>query len=453
MPGKVFGGRYAYENLLGRGGVGDVFLARDLQLDRWVAIKQLHPSSEEAVRRAEAAMAEARNLAALQHPNIVTIYDFLQEDRDILVVMEYVHGRTLEEITAAAPLIFEDFVEVALQCLDGLAAAHSLGMLHRDIKPSNIMLSTPATGRMQVKILDLGLSKIANEPTPQTIDHTGTLLGSIYTMAPEQFEQRPLDARTDLYSLGCVLYQTLAGRVPFEGRTIASVMAAHLGGRFVPLTSLRPDVPPPACSWTERLLARDPDDRPRSATEAAGLLRAILGTTRNVPLGHTSQHYVPVDPPKPKKWILPASISAAAAVILGLGAYFMLSGGESSSSSANQEVAASPAPEKAGSSASVLSVTDEPAILEQLGKKVTVQGVVGRVGESNSGKVRYLNFQGSGRGDFSLVFFLRPGEKEFTKAKLERYVGKEVRADGVISEYLGTPQMQITDYSQVQIIQ
>ncbi|MBE2180588.1 MAG: serine/threonine protein kinase [Chthoniobacterales bacterium] len=451
---------------MGRGGVGDVFLARDQQLDRWVAIKQLHPTSDEAVRRAEAAMAEARHLAALQHPNIVTIYDFLQEEGDILVVMEYVNGRTLEEITAAAPLIFEDFVEVALQCLDGLAAAHSLGMLHRDIKPSNIMLSTPATGRMQVKILDLGLSKIANEPTPQTIDHTGTLLGSIFTMAPEQFEQRPLDARTDLYSLGCVLYQTLAGRVPFEGRTIASVMAAHLGGRFVPLTSLRPDVPPPACSWTERLLAREPDDRPRSATEAAGLLRAILGTTRNVPLGHTSLHYIPEAPAKPKKWILPASISAAAAVILGLGAYFMLSGGGSSStagkraktsgsdsSSTVSGAAASSSSAKSDSSVPSFAPAEKKALMEQLGKKASVQGMIGRVGESNSGKVRYLNFQGSGRGDLALVFFLRPGEKEFTKAKLERYVGKEIRAEGVISEYLGTPQMQITDFSQIQIIQ
>ena len=188
------------------------------------------------------------------------------------------------------------------------------------------------------------------------------------------------------------------------------------------------------------------------------MLRAILGTTRNIPLGHTTQHYIPEAPAKSKSWILPASIAAAAAaVILGLGALFMFSGKESSTPSTGGESAAAPAESSASEpsegSASVLSSSDEKALLGQLGKKVTVQGVVGRVGESNSGKVRYLNFQGSARGDFSLVFFLSPGEREFTKAKLEKYVGKEIRANGVISEYQGTPQMQITDYSQIQIIQ
>jgi tRNA A-37 threonylcarbamoyl transferase component Bud32 len=443
---KVFGGRYVYQQLLGRGGVGEVFLAHDMQLDRWVAIKRLHTETEEAARRAESAMAEARNLAALQHPNIVTIYDFLVEDGDVLVVMEYVNGRTLETVIMAAPLIFEDFLEVALQTLDGLAAAHSIGMLHRDIKPSNIMLSTPVGGRMQVKILDLGLSKITAAPAPQSTDQAGALLGSIYTMAPEQFEQRPLDARTDLYALGCVLYQSLAGRLAFEGRTTAEVMAAHLAGNFTPLAPMRPDLPPAACAWTERLLARQMEDRPRSATEASGLLRAILGTTRSIPTAYTVPHFLPPPPPA-RRWLLPV-VTAAVLVLAGLGVFLWVG-----RQGLPPQVPAGGAVERlAGATAQVLEPTDNEGVMAVLGKEATVGGVVGRVGESRNGQVRYLNFTGAGRGDLSLVFFLRPGEEDFTKENLERFVGKSIRATGVITDYRGMPQMEITDFAQIDIL-
>lgn len=446
---KLYGGRYAFESLLGRGGVGEVFLAHDRQLDRWVAIKRLHPENEEVARRAESAMAEARNLAALQHPNIVTIYDFLIEDGDVLVVMEYVHGRTLEAVINSAPLMLEDFLEVALQSLDGLAAAHSIGMLHRDIKPSNIMLSAPVGGRMQVKILDLGLSKIVGAPSPQSTDQAGTLLGSIFTMAPEQFEQRPLDARTDLYALGCVLYHALAGRPPFEGATTAAVMAAHLNGTFAPLAPVRPDLPPAACAWTERLLARQMEDRPRSATEASGLLRAILGTTRSIPLAMTAPHYVPPPELAPKSRAIPIAAAALLGVAaLGAGAWWY--------AGAQGGAAARPGAEAArpGAAASVpvvrASATEE--LQSKVGDKLTVEGEVGRMGESRNGQVRYLNFAGAARGDLSLVFFLRSDEKEFTQENLARYIGKTIRASGVVSDYKGMLQMQIRDLSQIHVV-
>lgn len=445
---KVFGGRYAFEHLLGRGGVGEVFLAHDRQLDRWVAIKRLHPESDEAARRAEAAMAEARNLAALQHPNIVTIHDFLVEDGDVLVVMEYVHGRTLEAVINSAPLMLEDFFEVALQSLEGLAAAHSIGMLHRDIKPSNIMLSASPGGRMQVKILDLGLSKMVNAPSPQSTDQEGTLLGSIFTMAPEQFEQRPLDARTDLYSLGCVLYHALAGRPPFDGGTTAAVMAAHLNGSFAPLAPMRPDLPPAACSWTERLLAREPENRPRTATEAAGLLRAILGTTRSIPLAVTAHHYVPPPEPARKSRMVPLAVAAVlVAAALGAGIFWYAG---AAGAGLGRESAAASRPMAANLPVLPASATEE--LQSKLGDQVSVEGEVGRVGESRNGQVRYLNFTGAARGDVSLVFFLRSGEKEFTADNLDRYVGKTIRASGVISDYRGMLQMQIDDLSQIRVV-
>jgi tRNA A-37 threonylcarbamoyl transferase component Bud32 len=445
---KVFGGRYAYEHLLGRGGVGEVFLAHDRQLDRWVAIKRLHPETDEQARRAESAMVEARNLAALQHPSIVTIYDFLVEDGDVLVVMEYVHGRTLEAVINSAPITFDDFFEVALQSLEGLAAAHAIGMLHRDIKPSNIMLTASAGSRMQVKILDLGLSKIAGEPSTQTTDQTGALLGSIYTMAPEQFEQRPLDVRTDLYALGCVLYHALAGRPPFEGATTAAVMAAHLQGTFAPLAPMRPDLSPAACAWTERLLAREMEDRPRSASEAAGLLRAILGTTRSIPLGITAHHYVPPPMAPQKSRMVPiVAVMLLALAALGAGGWWFAG-------------VKSPSTTRPGGAAGLSHRTDLPVvqvtardeIKALLGKEATVEGEVGRVGESKNGQVRYLNFVGAARGDLSLVFFLRSDEKEFTMENLERYVGKTIRASGLISDYQGMLQMEISGFDQIKIL-
>lgn len=433
---ELCAGRYAFERTLGRGGVGEVFLARDMQLDRWVAIKRMHPSEGHA----QTAISEARNLAALQHPNIVTVHDFVEDGEDILVVMEYVHGRTLEDITLRAPLTFEDFVEVGLQSLEGLAAAHSIGMLHRDIKPGNIMVATTSGGRHQVKILDFGLSKIAGGEALQTIDHTGSLVGSIHTMAPEQFEQRPLDARTDLYALGCVFYQALSGRMPFEGDGIAAVMSAHLAGRFAPLAPLRPDVGAAACAWAERLLAREMEDRPASAGEAAGILRAIVGGTRTVPT--LPQMSPPSRPPSATRWILPVVAGIAG---LGVSAYFLMP--KSGPSPKAGPEASAPAPP----AVPVFYPSAKEVHLAHVGREAVVEGVISRVGESKSGEVRYLNFVGTNRGDLSLVFFQRPEETDFTAENLSRYVGKSVRVRGVISEYKGAPQIQIASLDQITV--
>jgi len=437
---EILAGRYVFERSLGRGGAGEVFLAKDTQLNRWVAIKRMHP----AQGNVGAAIQEARNLAALQHPNIVTVHDFVEDEGDILVVMEFVHGRTLEDIVSSAPLTFDDFVEVALQALEGLAAAHSIGMLHRDLKPGNIMVATTTAGRHQVKILDFGLCKIAGVATVQTLDHTGSLMGSIHTMAPEQFEQQPLDTRTDLYALGCVFYQALSGRMPFEGETVAAVMASHLGGRFAALAPIRPDVPLPACSWAERLISRDMDARPSSAGDAAGLLRAIVQGTRPI----QTQPPVAAVAESPKassagRWI---GLAAAAILLLGAVAYFVLP-----QFSADKPAVGEPNSATATSDVPVFAPTPKSDHLANVGREVIVEGIINRAGESRSGEVLYLNFNGTSRGDLSLVFFRRPGETEFTTENLARFVGKSIRVQGVISEYKGDPQMQIASLDQIAI--
>ncbi len=184
------------------------------------------------------------------------------------MVMELLEGQSLHEIVKRAPLVPSDFNDVAEQSLEALIAAHQANLLHRDITPGNLMLTWLPSGRMQLKLLDFGLAKFTGKPALQTVSQTGSVLGSIYFMAPEQFERTALDVRSDLYSLGCVLHYALTGDYPFRGESATEVMASHIRGDCADLQPLRPDVPPHVCRWVMRMLARNMDDRPSSAREA-----------------------------------------------------------------------------------------------------------------------------------------------------------------------------------------
>jgi len=473
---EVIGGRYVVERQLGRGGVGEVLLAWDGHLSRWTAIKRLHSDTQAAALRVEAAMQEAKTLASLQHPHVVTIYDFVREEDDLVVVMEYVQGRSLEELTA--PLTLEDFVDVARQSLEGLGAAHALGMIHRDIKPSNIMIADVAGGKFQTKLLDFGLAKIILEPTLQTVDHHGSLLGSIYTMAPEQLEHRPLDARTDLYSLGCSLYWALTMRNPFEGESIPAIITAHLQHRVEPLAPLRPDVPGPICHWVERLFSMEMERRPASARDAALQLQGLLGfgftqTVPTVPTTPTTPvlHAGPASQPKKPSWVVPAV--AAGAVLAGAIGGMVIWGNAGpknppiatgsktkTESTPSQETLPQPAPQSPAPALPqnppedgllIFSPSAKEDILEQLGKDIVVEGTISRVGENKSGTIRYLNFSGTQRGDLSLVFFLESWQGALSTEMLDAYIGKKVRVTGRVSEYQGNPQLVITEVSQIQV--
>ena len=184
-------GRYSIDRRIGVGGYGAVYLAYDTVLSRWVAIKRVDclDSHSDPFR-------EARQLASLQHGNIVTIYDFLRSDGEIFVVMEYVPGQNLNELTE--PMSLEFFTTFARQCLEALAAAHGIGLVHRDIKPANIMIAGTPSGGFQVKLLDFGLAKVLTEPSQQTMDHSGAITGSIHMISPEQLSRQPMDHRADL---------------------------------------------------------------------------------------------------------------------------------------------------------------------------------------------------------------------------------------------------------------
>ena len=265
--------RYEIRSKIGQGGVGAVYRAFDRHLNREVAIKRVLPEGgyENQEEAAKAMLNEAASLCSVQHPNIVTVFDAGIDNDGPYVVMELLSGRTIDEMVDRGTLTIQDFREVALQTQEALIAAQDLDLVHRDIKPTNVMVTWLPSGRFQVKLVDFGLAKFSPKPSPQTIDHGDSVFGSIHFMAPEQFERTPLDKRTDMYSMGCVYYYTLAGVYPFDGETAPKVMNAHLQHQIKPLQEHRPDLPGWLCQWVMWHLARQIEERPRDARESLKL--------------------------------------------------------------------------------------------------------------------------------------------------------------------------------------
>jgi hypothetical protein len=247
-----------------------VYRAYDTVMGREVALKRLLAVEETNLNEAagEALAREAAALARFSHPNVVTVFAFEEDADGPYVVMELVEGEDLHTIIKSGALSWQDFRDVAEQCLEPLVVASELNLLHRDIKPGNIMLAVTASGRFLLKVLDFGLSKFSQQPSLQTLDQRGSFLGSIDFIAPEQLELRPLDQRTDLYSLGCVFYYMLAQESPFTGSNPAETSMNHLRHRCTPIADRRADLPPLVADWIMRLISRDPEDRPADAREA-----------------------------------------------------------------------------------------------------------------------------------------------------------------------------------------
>lgn len=271
--------RYQVRGRIGRGGMSAVYRAYDTVMGREVAMKRLLPIEETNLNEAagEALAREAAALARFSHPNVVTVFAFEEDGDGPYVVMELVEGEDLHTIMKSGALSWEDFRDVAGQCLEPLVAASELNLLHRDIKPGNLMLTATASGRFLVKVLDFGLSKFSQQPSLQTLDQRGSFLGSIDFIAPEQLELRPLDQRTDLYSLGCVFYYMLTQESPFTGSNPAETSMNHLRHRCTPIGERRADLPPLVADWIMRLISRDPEHRPADAREALTQYEDALG--------------------------------------------------------------------------------------------------------------------------------------------------------------------------------
>jgi HEAT repeat protein/predicted Ser/Thr protein kinase len=265
--------RYQIKEKIGQGGLGAVYRAVDTQLKREVALKRLLPPEDSEAKEfsseaTDQLLKEATTLSALQHPNIVTVYDVGKDDKGAFVVMEFLKGETFDKTVERGALTEKDFCNVVLQTMEALAAAHHAGVVHRDLKPSNLMVNWLPSGKFQIKILDFGLAKFSKQPAAQTIDQGDAILGSIYFMAPEQFERAPLDARTDIYSMGALYHYSLGGKYPFDGDSAPQVMAAHLQNRVMPLGKIRPDLPTWMSDWVMWLISQLPSDRPATAQQA-----------------------------------------------------------------------------------------------------------------------------------------------------------------------------------------
>jgi serine/threonine-protein kinase len=316
----VLNDRYELEQRIGRGGMADVFLARDVLLDRPVAIKVLFPEFAVDPNFVERFRREAQAAANLNHPNIVGVYDWGKYANTYFMAMEYVQGRTLADILKAnGHVTAMQAAEIASEVAAALGFAHRGGVVHRDIKPANILIG--ANG--QVKVADFGIARAMNAPTENNLTQAGSVMGTATYFSPEQAQGGQPDPRSDLYSLGIVLYEMVSGRPPFNGENPVSIAYKQVHENPQPLNQLVADVPRPFEAIVARLLAKKPEVRYQTAEEVRDDLRrfrsgepvkalvAVMGNTPPPPL-----------PPQPR----PPAVGATTAMARASGAVPPISG-------------------------------------------------------------------------------------------------------------------------------
>ena len=305
---------YRIEGLLGRGGMGIVYLAEDLRLKRSVAVKLLSPELAADERFRERLRTESELAASLDHPNIVPIYEVLETESAVVISMRFVEGKDLKALLRNGPLSAEHALSLASQIASALDAAHARGLVHRDVKPSNVLIAPQAghEGADHAYLADFGLSKrLLEEPdgaSPSRPDH---LTGTVEYVAPEQIRGEDVDGRADVYSLGCLLFECLAGKPPYSGASDTAVLFAHLQSE------------PPTLPGLEKVLlkalAKSPDDRYQNGRELVRATRAALGLA---------------EPGRTRRKRLVALASGAFAVAVALLAVLLTRGGSSSTAAA-----------------------------------------------------------------------------------------------------------------------
>ena len=329
---RTFGGRYVVLGRAGSGGMAEVYRARDELLGREVAVKVLSERLSGDRSFVERFRREAQAAANLNHPNVVALYDFGADDSTYYIVMEFIDGRPLADIIKAeGPLMPERAAEIGADVARALERAHATGLVHRDIKPSNIMLNSSG----QTKVTDFGIARALTGQNDQTVTQTGMVIGTAAYLSPEQAQGAPVDQRSDVYSLGCVLYEMLGGRPPFTGDTPLSVAYRHVRDTPETPSHVNPDVPQALDAIVMKALAKNADNRYQSAAEMREDLERFLAgervhatpllapePTRTQVMSETS---AAPPPEKSRKgwWILLLLLLAALAAL----AWFMLSGG------------------------------------------------------------------------------------------------------------------------------
>jgi eukaryotic-like serine/threonine-protein kinase len=315
QPDTIVDGRYRILRRLGSGGMADVYCAEDQQLGRKVALKLLYRRFAEDVQFVERFRREASSAAGLQHPGIVGIFDRGEWDGTYYIAMEYIEGHTLKEIVRdRGPAPPEAAIDIAIQILRAVRFAHRRGVVHRDIKPQNVMVDDEG----RVKVTDFGIARAG----ASDMTETGSIMGTAQYLSPEQAQGRPVDARSDLYSIGIVLYEMLTGRVPFDAESAVTVALKQVSEEPVPPSQVNPDVSPALEAVVLRAMEKDPRRRFADADEFITALEAARTAPDEVPVGPPPE-VLDEDERRGRRWWL-WLLALLALAAIGVGLYLLL---------------------------------------------------------------------------------------------------------------------------------
>ncbi|MBW3601217.1 MAG: Stk1 family PASTA domain-containing Ser/Thr kinase [Actinobacteria bacterium] len=338
---RVLAGRYALRGPLGTGGMAEVHLGHDRVLERDVAIKVMHDHHAQDPTFVARFRREAQAAARLSHPNVVAVYDTGEDDGRPFIVMEYVAGPSVADLLAGGDVPPDRAVEIADEAARGLHYAHDRGLVHRDVKPGNILVADDG----RVKVADFGIARAVSS---ETLTQTATVLGTAAYIAPEQARGDPVDRRTDVYALGCVLYEMLTGRQPFGGESAVAVAYQHISQPPTPPSQLDPSLSEDLEAVVLKAMAKDPADRYQSARDLhLDLRRVLAGSAVAAPVGAAyaatqalspdsagetevlrpataTRRLEPPEEERPRRRWIPLLVALLALALLGLGAWLLL---------------------------------------------------------------------------------------------------------------------------------